>query len=209
MDPQNPRIDLYLKEGCGRCPLCGTPECKVHDWKEELKLLRKIVLECGLTEELKWKVPCYTFDGHNITIVSALKSCATISFFKGALLKDSQRILEKPGENSQAARVIKFTSVKAVRDLQPFIKEYLLEAIEVERSGLKVNLTAKNDLMIPIELERKLSALTALRFAWERMTPGRKRGYLLYFSAAKQSKTIESRIDKYTPLILEGRGMHE
>ncbi len=209
MAPQNPGIDLYLKEGCGRCRLGGTSECKVHDWKEELKLLRKIVLECGLTEELKWKVPCYTFDGHNITIVSALKRCATISFFKGAILKDPHGILEKPGENSQAARVIKFTSVKAVRDLEPFVKEYLLEAMEVERTGVKVDFRAKDELMIPIELEKQFSALPALKTAWERLTPGRKRGYLLYFSAAKQSKTIESRIDKYTQLILEGRGMQD
>lgn len=209
MTSRNPQIDLYLKEGCGRCPLGGTPKCKVHDWQEELQLLRTIVLDCGLIEELKWKVPCYTFDGHNVTIVSALKSCATLSFFKGALLNDPHGILEKPGENSQIARVIKFTSVKAVRDLEPFIKEYLLNAIEIERSGLKVSLTAKSELKIPMELESKLSALPALRVAWERLTPGRQRGYLLYFSAAKQSKTIESRIDKYTPLILEGRGMHD
>ena len=209
MQTKNPKIDLYLKEGCGRCQLGGTPECKVHDWQTELKLLRSIVLDCGLTEELKWKVPCYTFEGRNIVIVSAFNEHASINFFKGALLSDRNGILQKPGENCQAARVIRFTSGKAIRELTPVLKELLREAIQVEQSGLKVEFTAKNELVIPDELAKKFDALPALRRAWEALTPGRQRGYLLYFSAAKQLKTRESRIDKLVPRILEGLGMHD
>lgn len=209
MTTMNPKIDHYLQEGCGRCPLGGTPECKVHDWRQELELLREIVLACGLTEELKWKVPCYTIDGANVAIVSAFKSHATISFFKGALLKDSHGILESPGENSQATRVIRFTSVDAVRRMTPALKETIREAIQIEQSGLKVQFKAKDELVIPEELERKFDALPALRSAWHALTPGRQRGYILYFSAAKQAKTRESRIEKHAPSILEGRGLHD
>lgn len=205
----NPKIDLYLRDGCGRCPLGGTPACKVHNWQAELNLLRKIVLDSGLTEELKWKVPCYTFEGHNVAIVSAFNDYASISFFKGALLNDPQGILAKPGENSQAARIIRFTTLKAIRELKPTLKAFIQDAIQVEQSGLKVVFKAKNELVIPEELERKFQSLPALRHAFTALTPGRQRGYVLFFSAAKQSKTRESRIDKCVPQILEGRGMHD
>lgn len=209
MAKKNPDIDRYLTEGCGRCPLGGTPACKVHDWQKELAMLRKIVLECGLIEELKWKVPCYTFEGRNVAIVSAFKDHASVSFFKGALLEDSEGILEKPGENSQAARVIRFTSVSAVRELATVLKEYVRKAIQVEQSGLQVDFKAKDELVIPEELERKFDKLPALRTAWDALTPGRQRGYVLYISAAKQAKTREARIEKVTPTIFEGRGMHD
>jgi uncharacterized protein YdeI (YjbR/CyaY-like superfamily) len=205
----NPKIDDYLAEGCGRCPLGGTPDCKVHAWQTELKLLRDLVLACGLTEELKWKMPCYTLDGRNIVMVSALKECAQISFFKGALLTDSAGILEKPGENSQAARVVRFTSSKAVRQASATLKKYIGQAIQIEQAGLKVDFQAKTELVLPDELSRKLDSLPALRAAWEALTPGRQRGYVLYFSSAKQSATRESRIDKCAPRILEGLGMHD
>jgi uncharacterized protein YdeI (YjbR/CyaY-like superfamily) len=205
----NPKVDHYLKEGCGRCALGGTPRCKVHDWQAELKLLRNIVLACGLNEELKWKFPCYTLDGHNVLMVSAFKDHAAVSFFKGALLADQHGMLEKPGENSQAMRVIRFTSVTAIRKVTPVLKEYIREAINVEQRGMKVDFKAKNELVTPAELEKKFDQLPALRSAWEALTPGRRRGYVLYFSAAKQTKTRESRIEKYTPLILEGRGLHD
>ena len=209
MITKNAKIDHYLQEGCGRCPLGGTPECKVHTWQKELQLLREIMLACGLTEELKWKVPCYTIDGGNVAIVSAYKEHAAISFFQGALLSDTHSILERPGENSQAARVIRFTTLRAIREIAPVLKQYIREAIKIRQSGLKVDFKAKDELVIPAELERKLDSLPALRSAWEALTPGRQRGYVLYFSAAKQSKTRESRIEKYAPAILEGRGMHD
>ena len=209
MTKTNPLIDEYLQMGCGRCPLGGTPECKVHSWQKELALLRRIVLACGLTEELKWKVPCYTYDGHNVVVVAAFKDHASLSFFKGALLSDPHKLLERPGDNSQAARVLRFTSVKEVNRLDAFLREYIHEAIEVERSGLKVDFKAKHELLLPTELERKFEQAPALRTAWDKLTPGRQRGYVLYFAAAKQAKTRESRIEKMAPLILEGRGLHD
>lgn len=206
---KNPLIDAFLKDGCGRCPLGGTPECKVHDWTKELELLRSILLKSGLTEQLKWKMPCYTIDGRNVVLLAALKDHASISFFKGALLKDPHGILSKPGENCQAARVIRFTSASEVKRLTPIIKATVQEAIEVERAGAKVDFKAKHELVLPAELETKLDELPALRVAWDKLTPGRQRGYVLYFTAAKQSSTRTSRIEKVTPAILEGRGMHD
>lgn len=209
MTNKNPLIDLYLQEGCGRCPLGGTPECKVHTWPKELALLRSVALACGLTEELKWKVPCYTTDGRNVLLITALKEHASINFFKGALLKDSHKILTKPGENCQATRVIRFTTAAEVRKLTPVLKEYINEAIQIEKSGLKVDFKAKEELVLPEELEAKFRELPALRSAWERLTPGRQRGYVLHFSAAKQSQTRVTRIEKSSPAILEGRGLHD
>ena len=209
MNPRNIEIDKYLSDGCGRCSLGGTPDCKVHAWQEELKLLREIALECGLTEERKWGVPCYTIEGKNVSIVSALKSYASISFFKGVLISDRHNILEKPGENCQSDRVVKFTSVDAIRRLESVLREYLHQAIEIERSGEKVNFDAKFDLELPIELSNRLALSSELKRAWENLTPGRKRGYVLFIAAAKQPKTREARIDKYTPLILRGKGMHD
>jgi uncharacterized protein YdeI (YjbR/CyaY-like superfamily) len=205
----NPQIDAYLADGCGRCPLGGTPECKVHDWQPELKLLRKIVLGCGLTEELKWKVPCYTFEKNNILTVAAFKEFCSINFFKGALLQDAEGVLVKPGENTQSGRLLRFTAVRQIRELEPIVKSYIHEAIEVEKAGLKVDFRAKHELQFPEELQVKFAALPALQAAFLGLTPGRQRGYLLFFSAAKQSKTRESRIEKCIPQILEGRGMHD
>lgn len=209
MAPKNPLIDAYLKDGCGRCALGGTPECKVHDWQKELVLLRAIMLDCGLTEQLKWKVPCYTIDDRNVALITALKDHASISFFKGALLKDPHAVLTKPGENSQATRVIRFTSASEVRRLTPTLKAYIQEAIEVERAGSKVEFKAKHELVIPVELESKFAALPALRAAWDKLTPGRQRGYVLYITGAKQSPIRIARIEKVTPAILEGRGLHD
>ncbi len=209
MTAKNPLVDQYLLDGCGRCPLGATPECKVNQWRAELKLLRKLVLACGLTEEVKWSVPCYTIDSKNVLIISAFKENCAINFFKGALLSDKHGLLEKPGENSQSARFVRMRSVAEVRQLEPQLKEIVLEAIEVERSGQKVDFKAKHELVIPEELDRKFAELPALRTAFEALTPGRQRGYILYFTGAKQSKTRESRIDKCVPQILEGRGMHD
>lgn len=204
----NPQIDHYLRDGCGRCPLGGTPDCKVHNWPQELKKLRTIVLDCGLTEELKWGVPCYTFQNNNILIVSALKDYCTLSFFKGALLSDTKGILQKPGENTQAARLIKFTSPSAITAMEDILKAYIFEAIEVEKAGLEV-VFKKNTEPFPKELENKLAEDPAFKAAFEALTPGRQRGYVLHFSQPKQSTTRESRIEKCIPKIMEGKGFND
>jgi uncharacterized protein YdeI (YjbR/CyaY-like superfamily) len=208
MNMMNPKIDNYLTEGCGRCPLGGTPDCKVHQWTEELKKLRTIVLNCGLTEELKWGVPCYTLQNKNVVLVTAFKEFCALSFFKGSLLSDANRILEKPGENSQATRLIKFTSVQEIVELETVLKAYVLEAIEVEKAGLKVDFK-KNPEPIPEELQQKLDEDPFFKTAFEALTPGRQRGYILHFSQPKQSKTRVARIEKCIPKILNGEGLHD
>ena len=205
----NPEVDRYLAEGCGRCAFGGTPQCTVHKWPGELKRLREIALSCGLTETRKWGVPCYTFENRNVVIVSASREYCSISFFKGVLLKDAKQVLSKPGENSQSARLIRFTSVQEIVQLTATLKEYMLEAIELERRGAKVDFRAKSELAIPDELQQKFHELPTLQTAFEALTPGRQRGYILHFTAAKQSKTRSSRIEKCIPQILEGRGMHD
>tara|TARA_R110002050_G_scaffold5843_1_gene25063 strand:+ start:174 stop:794 length:621 start_codon:yes stop_codon:yes gene_type:complete len=205
----NPQIDIYLADGCGRCPLGGTPDCKVNNWIEELKQLRLIILETGLIEELKWGVPCYTFDKSNVLVMAAFKNYCSVSFFKGVLLEDDKGILAKAGENSQSARLIRFTNVKQVLDLELTLKEYIKKAIEVEKAGLKVHFKNPSEQDIPEEFQHKLDESPELRTAFEALTPGRQRGYLLHFSGAKQSKTRVSRIEKYIPKILEGKGFHD
>ncbi len=204
----NPKVDKYLIDGCMRCPLGATPDCKVNKWPEELAKLRKIVLDCGLTEELKWGVPCYTFQQSNVLILSAFKEYCSLSFFKGALLKDAHRILEKPGENTQAGRLVKFTNVKQIVELELVLKEYIYEAIEAEKAGLKVN-TKTNPEQIPEELQNKFDEIPALKTAFDALTPGRKRAYILHFSAPKQSKTRVSRIEKCMEKILDGKGLND
>ncbi|MCH6267384.1 YdeI/OmpD-associated family protein [Neobacillus citreus] len=204
----NPKVDKYLIDGCMRCPLGATPDCKVNNWPEELEELRMIVLDCGLTEELKWGVPCYTFQKSNVLIISAFKEYCSLNFFKGALLKDAHRILEKPGENTQAGRLVKFTNVKQIVELEPVLKEYIYEAVEAEKAGLKVN-TKKNPEPIPEELQNKFEDIPALKTAFDALTPGRQRAYILHFSAPKQSKTRVSRIEKYMEKILAGKGLND
>jgi uncharacterized protein YdeI (YjbR/CyaY-like superfamily) len=204
----NQTVDNYLIEGCGRCALGGTPECKVHQWTKELELLRMIVLDCGLTEECKWGVPCYTFKGKNVLMISAFKEFCCISFFKGVLLADENKILDKPGENSQAVRLIKFSDIKKIKEIESELKAYIHEAIEVEKAGLKVAFK-KNPEPLPEELENKFEEDPMLKSAFEALTPGRQRGYILYFSQPKQSNTRLSRIEKYTSMILNGEGLHD
>jgi uncharacterized protein YdeI (YjbR/CyaY-like superfamily) len=204
----NPQVDTYLIEGCGRCDLYRTPQCKVHNWPQELAYLRRIVLECGLTEEYKWSQPCYTFQGNNVLIVTAFKDYATISFFKGSLLKDPENHLVKPGESSQAARQLRFTDTKQIEAIEPVIKAFIFEAIKVEKAGLKVEF--KKDLEpMPEELEQILAVDEELKTAFEALTPGRQRGYILYFSKPKQAKTRISRIEKCIPKILNGEGLND
>jgi Uncharacterized protein conserved in bacteria len=204
----NPKVDVYLAAGCGRCPLGNTPQCKVHNWREELELLREIVLECGLTEELKWGVPCYTFRESNVLLISAFKEYCTLSFFKGALLKDAHKILSKTSENMQAGRLIKFTNVQDVIRMKPILKAYIEEAVEVEKAGLKVNFE-KNPEPVPLEFQNKLDENPDLKKAFAALTPGRRRGYIIYFSQPKQSKTRASRIEKCIPRILSGKGLND
>jgi uncharacterized protein YdeI (YjbR/CyaY-like superfamily) len=204
----NQSIENYFSEGCGRCPLGGTPDCKVHTWTAELALLRSIVLECGVEEEVKWGVPCYTSQGKNVFLLSAFKEYCAISFFKGVLLSDAAGLLEKPGPNSQASRVWKFTSEAGVREHAETIKTYVFEAVEVEKAGLKVDFKKSLEPM-PEELEQRLDEDPVLKDAFESLTPGRQRGYILYFSAPKQAKTRIARIDKCVGKILNGEGLHD
>lgn len=209
MTSENPQIDEYLIEGCGRCPLGGTPECKVHRWTAELRALRSIVLSCGLTEELKWGVPCYTYQKKNVIIVSAFKENCVLSFIKGALLQDNHKLLEKPGKNSQSGRVIKFTGVAQITEREDVLKAYIFDAIEVEKSGKQVDFKAKNELKYPEELLTKFEEMPRLQKAFEALTPGHQRGYILHFTQPKQSKTRVSRIEKNVPKILNGKGFHD
>ncbi|MCA9731797.1 MAG: YdeI/OmpD-associated family protein [Deferribacteres bacterium] len=204
----NSKIDLYFAEGCGRCSLWRTPQCKVHSWQEEMKLLREILLDCGLTEELKWKMPCYTFNNSNVALMSAFKEYCAISFFKGALLKDEQGLLDKPGENSQAVRFFRVTEVNGIHALESTIKAYIHEAIELEKAGLKVEFKKETE-PIPEEFQKVLEENPAVKEAFNRLTRGRQRAYILHFSQPKQSKTRESRIEKSIPLILEGIGLYD
>ncbi len=205
----NPGVDHYLAEGCGRCALGGTPDCKVHKWTNELKQLRVLLLECGLTEEIKWSMPVYTHQKNNIVMLAAFKEFVSISFFKGSLLKDTKGILEKAGENSQVARLIRFTNLRDITKLAPVIKTHIYEAIEIEKAGLKVPRKQASEWDIPEEFKQKMQAIPALKKAFEALTPGRQRGYLIFFSAPKQSKTREARIEKCMEQILMGKGMQD
>ncbi|HET7629591.1 MAG TPA: YdeI/OmpD-associated family protein [Bacillales bacterium] len=203
-----PKVDSYFTNGCGRCSLAGTSDCKVHKWPEVLAKLRAIVLDCGLTEEQKWGMPCYTFEKKNVVLLSAFKEYCALSFFKGALLKDAHHMLDKPGENTQAARLIRFTHVQEICDLEPVLKAYIHEAVEVEKAGLQVDFK-KEPEPIPEEFQIKLDENPQLKEAFEGLTPGRQRAYILYFSGAKQSKTRTSRVENYIPHILDGKGIND
>ena len=204
----NKSVESYLIEGCGRCPLGGTPKCKVHKWLPELEYLRKLVLSSGLTETSKWGVPCYTLEDKNVLMISALNEYACISFFKGSLLNDDKKLLVKPGPNSQAARLLKFKNIDEIQKIENDIKAYILASIELEKAGIKVQFN-KNPEPIPQELEAMFEKDPVLKNAFEALTPGRQRGYILYFSAPKQSETRVSRIKKSVSKILNGEGLHD
>ena len=201
-------IDQYLTEGCGRCKLFQTPNCKVHLWSEELLLLRSIILQTGLTEELKWSMPCYTLNGKNILMLAAFKDYCSLSFFKGSLLKDELSLLISPGENSNAIRQFRFNDAKQIIKIKKTILQFINEAIAIEESGAKI-IPAKSKKEIIPELQDAFSHNSKLEIAFYKLTPGRQRGYLIYFSDAKQSATRTSRIQKYTPKILAGKGFHD
>jgi uncharacterized protein YdeI (YjbR/CyaY-like superfamily) len=179
---------------------------KAENWQEETKKLRRIILGCGLAEELKWGKPCYTFQNSNVLIIQGFKEYCALMFCQGALLKDPKGVLKKPGENTQAARQIRFTHVREIVGMEPLLKAYIHEAVEAEKAGLKVNFK-KNPEPIPEELQNRLDEIPALKTAFAALTPGRQRAYILYFSAAKQSKTRAARVEKCRPQILKGKGL--
>jgi len=204
----SPEIAEFFDIGCGRCSLVGTPKCKVKTRNEELHELREIILKNEVKEERKWGVPCYTDNGKNIILLSALKDSATLSFLNGSLIDDVHGLLIAPGKNSQSARYMKFTSVKEIKKAKPIIVDYIKQAIEIERTGKKVAFKKEDD-SIPEELSLAFKKQPELKTAFYALTPGRCRGYLLHFNQAKQSATRESRIQKCIPLILQGKGLQE
>ncbi|MFN5148371.1 MAG: YdeI/OmpD-associated family protein [Flavobacteriia bacterium] len=205
----NPKVDHFFLAGCGRCSLYNTSACKVHSWTEPLQYLREIILESGLTEELKWGVPCYTFGKHNVVMLGAFKDNCVISFLKGALMIDPKGILEKPGENSQVARIIRFTSHNQVISLEMEINTFIQEALEIEKKGLKVELKKAEDYEIPIELQEQFDKDPSFEKAFKSLTPGRQRGFLLHFIQPKQTITRTSRIQKCKDLIYAGKGLND
>jgi len=191
----NPKVDFYFS--------------KAKQWQEEFENLRTIILDCGLTEELKWGCPCYTLEKTNIVLIHGFKEYCALLFFKGALLNDASGILIQQTENVQAARQIRFTNVREIVKLKPVLKAYINEAIEVEKAGLKVNLKKTKEFDIPEEFQNKLNQTPALKKAFNALTPGRQRAYLLYFSQPKQSKTREARVEKCVRQILKGKGLND
>ncbi len=191
----NPKVDFYFS--------------KAKKWQKELEKLRTVVLGCGLTEELKWGVPCYTFQKSNIVLIHVFKEYCALLFFKGALLNDADGILIQQTKNTQAARQIRFTGILEIIKMEPIVKAYIYEAIEVEKAGLKVNLKKTTEFIIPEEFQNKLGEMPALKIAFGALTPGRQRAYLLHFSAPKQSKTRESRVEKCMQQILNGQGLND
>lgn len=178
-------------------------------WQKETVRLRKIALDCDLTEELKWGKPCFTFQKKNVAIVIPLKESCALSYFKGALLKDPKHILEKIGEHTQAGRWIKFTSIREITALQSTLRDYLYEAIALEESGKKVALKKASEYAIPEQLQARLDDNAVLRAAFEALTPGRRKSHIFHISSAKQARTKEARTDKCVPMILSGRGFNE
>lgn len=195
MNSMNPDVDFYFS--------------KATTWQKEIEKLRSIILDCGLTEELKWGCPCYTFQKTNIVLIHVFKEYCALLFFKGALLHDTNGILIQQTENVQSARQIRFTNVGEIVKLKSILKAYIFEAIEVEKAGLKVKLKKTSDYPVPEEFKNKLNKTPALKTAFNALTPGRQRAYLFYFSQAKQSKTRESRIEKCVQQILNGKGLNE
>lgn len=191
----NPKVNFYFD--------------KQQRWHKEIGRLRAIVLDCGLNEELKWGCPCYTLGKSNIVLIHVFKEYCAVLFFKGALLNDAHGILIQQTENVQVGRQVRFTNLDEIVELEPILKAYIFEAIEVEKAGLKVTLKTTADFAVPEEFQSKLDRIPALKTAFEALTPGRQRAYLFHFSQAKQSKTRETRVEKYIPKILGGKGLDD
>src|SRR5262245_19681707 len=192
---KNPKVDFFFTTA--------------QRWKEEFEKLRTIVLDCGLTEELRWGCPCYTFEERNVVLIHGFKEYCALLFFKGVLLKDAKGILIQQTKNVQSARQIRFTNVREIVKLKTILKTYIHEAIQMEKAGLSVNYKNTSEFKIPEEFRNQLDKIPALKAAFAALTPGRQRGYLLYFAAPKQSKTRESRIEKCTSKILNGKGLND
>jgi uncharacterized protein YdeI (YjbR/CyaY-like superfamily) len=191
----NPAVDWYFT--------------KAEKWQEEIEEMRTLALACGLNEELKWGCPCYTYNGNNIVLIHVFKNYCAYLFFKGALLQDAKGILIQQTKNVQAARQIRFTTLKEITEKKALLKAYIFEAIEVEKAGLKVELKKTEEYAVPEELKKKLDKVPALKKAFNALTPGRQRGYLFYFSQAKQAKTRDDRIEKCIPKIMAGKGFND
>ena len=191
----NPKVDWFF--------------AKDTKWQKEYEKLRTIILDCGLIEELKWGCPCYTFENTNIVLIHGFKEYCALLFFKGALLSDPNGILIQQTKNVQSARQIRFTNVREIVKLEKILKAYVYEAIEVERAGLKVKLKKTSEFKVPEEFQKRLDKSTALKKAFDSLTPGRQRAYIFYFSQAKQSKTREARVEKYIPQILNKKGLDD
>jgi uncharacterized protein YdeI (YjbR/CyaY-like superfamily) len=199
----------YFSRGCGRCPLFDTPRCKAKRWALPLAALRKIIRSTGLDEEAKWGVPVYTDRGKNILILSALKDLVSVGFLKGVLMSDPAQVLEKPGPNSHIDRVLRFRDMKRIDELEETLRDHIREAVEIERSGRKIPPRPPSDLEVPEEFQSVLDGDPAISTAFYALTPGRQKGYLLYFAGAKQSVTRSSRVEKCIPKILDGIGLHD
>jgi uncharacterized protein YdeI (YjbR/CyaY-like superfamily) len=195
MDRTNPKVDEFIQ--------------KSKKWQEEFEALRTVLLDSPLSETLKWGKPCYSFDKSNIVIIQGFKEYCALLFVKGALLKDANRILIQQTENVQAARQVRFTNLPEIFELKPILRAYIHEAVEVEKAGLKVDYKPTSEYKIPEEFQNKLDEGPGLKTAFESLTPGRQRAYILYFSQPKQSKTRESRVEKSIPQILNGRGLND
>ncbi len=191
----NPKVDFFFN--------------KTGQWQTEFEKLRTIALKTELTEDLKWGCPCYTYEGKNIFLIHGFKEYCALLFFKGALMKDPENILIRQTENIQATRQIRFTNLQQIIDLENVLSDYIFEAVEIEESGAKVEMKKTHEFNIPEEFAQKLNENPELQQAFEALTPGRQRAYLLYFSSAKQSKTRISRIEKYIPEILNGKGLND
>ncbi len=191
----NPKADFYF--------------IKAQKWQQEIEQLRTIILDCGLSEELKWGVPCYTFQKSNIVLIHVFKEYCALLFFKGALLNDADKILIQQTENVQAARQIRFSNIQEIAELKPTLKAYIYEAVEMEKAGLQVDFKKTEAFTISEEFQNKLDQLPALKTAFDALTPGRQRAYMLHFSQPKQAKTRESRVEKCVQQILDGKGLND
>lgn len=194
MSTTNPKVDGFLRQA--------------KKWQEEFRELRRIILDCQLDEDVKWRHPCYTLEGKNVVLIHGFKEYCAILFMKGALLKDPKGLLVAPGK-MQSGRQIRFTSAREIAQLEPTLKAYIREAIEAEKSGVKVKLKKTSEFKVPEEFKKKLIEVPTLKTAFHALTPGRQRGYLIYFSGAKQSQTREARVEKCMPQILKGKGLDD